>query len=97
MHWDFSWEVFQPSWGSHYRLTLGNNIWEVSRGVISPIIIVVSSFSPLLGGISWSEESSYKSAFVMFGAAWIKGGLLPLTLGKPKPPHNQDSEIAIAL
>ena len=67
------------------------------RGVISTIIIVVSSFSPLLGGILWSEESSYKSAFVMFGAAWIKGGLLPLTLGKPKPPHNQDSEIAIAL
>ena len=67
------------------------------RGVISPIIIVVSSFSPLLGRILWSEKSNYKSAFVVFGEAWIIGGLLPLTLGKPKPSHNQDSEIAIAL
>ena len=97
MHWDFSWEVFQPSWGSHYRLTLGNNIWEVSGRVISPIIIVVSSFSPLLGGILWREESSYKSAFVVFGAAWIIGGLLPFTLGKPKPPDSKESEIVNAL
>ena len=67
------------------------------RGVISPIIIIVSSFSPLLGGILWNEESSYKSAFVVFGAAWIIGGLLPFTLGKPKPPDNKESEIVNAL
>ena len=67
------------------------------RGVISPIIIIVSSFSPLLGGILWNEESSYKSAFVVFGAAWIIGGLLPFTLGKPKPPDSKESEIVNAL
>ncbi len=97
MHWDFSWEVFQPSWGRITDLLWETTYGKYQGGVISPIIIVVSSFSPLLGGILWSEESSHKSAFVVFGAAWIIGGLLPLTLGKPKPPHNQDSEIAITL
>ena len=60
-------------------------------------VFIVSSFSPLLGGILWGEESSYKSAFVVFGAAWIIGDLLPLTLGKPKLPDNQDSKIVITL
>ena len=67
------------------------------RGVISPIIIVVSSFSPLLGGILWNDDSSYKSAFVLFGTTWIIGGLLPLALGKPKPPDIQNSDIRIGL
>ena len=67
------------------------------RGVISPIIIVVSSFSPLLGGILWNDDSSYKSAFVLFGTAWIIGGLLPLALGKPKPPDLQNADIRIGL
>tara|TARA_Y100001001_G_scaffold114075_1_gene111739 strand:- start:2521 stop:2838 length:318 start_codon:yes stop_codon:yes gene_type:complete len=93
----FSMGGFSTIMGVALPTYFGRQYMGSIRGVISPIIIVASSFSPLLGGILWSEESSHKSAFVVFGAAWIIGGLLPLTLGKPKPPHNQDSEIAIAL
>ena len=97
MHWEFFMGGFPIIMGVALQTYFGRQHMGSIRGVISPIIIVVSSFSPLLGRILWSEKSNYKSAFVVFGEAWIIGGLLPLTLGKPKPPHNQDFEIAIAL
>ena len=56
------------------------------RGVIAPITMVISALSPLIAGILWKESYSYSVAFLLFGSAWITGGLLTFILSKPKDP-----------
>ena len=56
------------------------------RGAISPVTVIISAISPLVGGILWSEESSYTGPFIIFGTCWVIGGLLALALGKPRNP-----------
>ena len=53
------------------------------RGALSPITMIVSASSPLIGGLLWSNKYSYSIPFVVFGLAWIIGGLLPLLLKSP--------------
>jgi len=56
------------------------------RGAMSPVTVIISAISPLVGGILWSEESSYTGPFIIFGTCWVIGGLFALALGKPRNP-----------
>ena len=58
------------------------------RGALSPITMIVSASSPLIGGLLWSDKYSYSISFVVFGLAWIIGGLLPLLLKSPADHEN---------
>ena len=59
------------------------------RGAISPITVVISAISPLIGGLLWDEKNSYTTPFIIFGTCWIMGGILAFTLGRPSNAPSQ--------
>ena len=59
------------------------------RGAISPITVVISAISPLIGGLLWDEKNSYTTPFIIFGTCWIMGGILAFALGRPRNAPSQ--------
>ena len=59
------------------------------RGAISPITVIISAISPLIGGLLWDEKNSYTTSFIIFGTFWIIGGILAFTLGRPRNAPSQ--------